>query len=198
VSRRRAARQLPWWAHSRLEIAAFESGLPPEYAFTRRVVGRALVYNGAVTVPEIGVTRRLAIVLRGPPARTRPIVFTDGPTRSRHRFRWARPTTLCMWYARDHQQLRWRLEHRLVGLIDLARRHLLKESFFRATGAWDAPEIHAEPRGSEQRREDVQSALRTSFLRDRERCWCGAGRYRRCHGARAYEDELAALGLLGS
>ena len=139
----------------------------------------------------------LAIVLSGPPSRTRPLVFADGPTRSRHCFGWARPTTLCMWYGRDHERLRWRLEHRLVGLIDLARRHLLKESFFRALGVWDAPEIHAEPRGSEQSREHAGGGLvaRRSRLRDRERCWCGAGRYRNCHGAGSTEAELQALGL---
>lgn len=192
----RGRRRQNWWAHAALELAGFESGLPPEYVFTRRLVGQAVVYNGTVVVPEIGIERMLAIVLRGPPSKRRPLLFADGPVRSRHRFRWARPTTLCIWFGRDCASLRWRPEHRLVGLIDLARRHLLQESFWRAEEVWDAPEVHAEPRGSEQGRGRATGLMmRRKRLRDREPCWCGAGRYRNCHGASAPDDELAALGF---
>lgn len=183
---------------SQLELVAIESGLPAEYAdFTRRVAGNSIVYAGTVEVPDIGVKRRIAIVFSGPPSRTRPVVMSDGPTRSRHRFRWARPTSLCIWYGRDHPSLRWRFEERLVGLIDMARVHLLKEYWWRATNSWESPEVHSEPtneraRRAARRREAVRRAPRIS---DRERCWCGKRRYRNCHGRLTAADELQALGL---
>jgi hypothetical protein len=202
VRKRRRARQRQdrrprqWWNYAALELDAIEAGLPPEYAnFTKRVIGKSLIYNGTVTVPEIGVRRHLAIVLRGPPSRVRPLVFADGPRRSRHRFRWSRPSSLCIWFGPDHETLRWTPRHGLVGLIDLARRHLLQEYWWRAESVWDAPEIHAEPRGSEHRSTRPPRGSGSRWRERRERCWCGRRRYCRCHGAIDAKAELNALGL---
>ena len=52
----------------------------------------------------------------------------DGPTRSRHRFYWSRPSSLCLWFASDHEGRRWTLKDGLVALIDLARLRLIKEA----------------------------------------------------------------------
>jgi hypothetical protein len=55
-------------------------------------------------------------------------VGADGPTRSRHRFYWSRPSSLCLWFASDHEGRRWTLKDGLVALSDLARLHLIKEA----------------------------------------------------------------------
>ncbi len=52
-----------------------------------------------------------------------------------------------MWYPKDPPELRWLPEHRLVGLIEVARRHLFREAWWRQTGGeeggeWLGPEIH--------------------------------------------------------
>jgi hypothetical protein len=171
-----------------LERLVLEGHLPAEYGnFTRRIVGRALLYTGEVEVPEVGA-RTLTIILHDRPSRVSPIVMADGPRTLRHRYRWSRPTSLCLWHPRDGAGLRWTLEDRLVGLIDVARVHLFREAWLRVHGRWPAPEVHLPPRSSER--------SRSRRLRDqRVRCWCGRRRYSRCHGAIDAADELRALGL---
>lgn len=188
-ARRRAARG--WWVRHPLELIALENGLHAEYqGFGRRVVGRALVYNGEVDVGDAG-TRRVALIFSERPALRAPMVMVDGPRRSRHRYRWARPTSLCMWYPPDRPPWRWTLEEGLVGLIDRTRVHLLKEAWWRVTGRWDSPEVHREVRGSEQRR-----SLASRKVIQRQRCWCGSRPYSACHGQGDESDELLALGLV--
>lgn len=51
------------------------------------------------------------------------------------------------WDPSDPPELRWLPEHRLVGLIEMARLHLFREEYWRRTGGWDGgewlgPEIH--------------------------------------------------------
>lgn len=194
--RRRLARRptcSPWWSRATLEILAFEGGMPDEYRFTRRFEGSALVYSGSVIVPDINVERRIAVVLRGPPSTTRPVVMADGPTRSRHRFRWARPTSLCIWFGADAPVLQWTPRDRLCGLIDMARLHLLKEYWWRATGTWESPEVHRESRRSSER--GRRARYTASGIATRERCWCGRGRYSQCHGRLPDDEEKSLLGL---
>jgi hypothetical protein len=187
---RRAASLRLWWEERRLEFGTLEHDLPPEYEHIERVqIGSALVYRGEIDLDPLGVRRRLTLIFPGPPSTTRPIVMASGPTRSRHRFRTFRPTSLCLWYAPDHRELKWRLEDGLTGLIDLARRHLVQEAWWRETGTWDGPEVHREPTPNSG------GAVARKRL-ERVRCWCGSGRaYRACHGAIPPELELQLLGL---
>jgi hypothetical protein len=168
--------------------------MPPEYRHLERVVvGRALIYRGAVSLDPLPIVRRVAIVFRGRPSRERPIVMADGPRTERHRFTDFRPRPLCLWYSGDHPDRRWQLSNGLVELIDITRLHLLREARFRQTGRWLGPEVHLDSKVATNR------AFRRAYDRDgpRVKCWCGSGRrYIRCHGEVAEEHELAVLGLL--
>lgn len=169
--------------------------MPHEYQhFDKVVIGRSLVYRGEVSLDPLPRTRRIAIVLNGPPSAVRPLVMADGPRTERHRFRMYRPLPLCLWYSEDPPEQKWSLAGGLVGLIDITRVHLFREDRFRATGRWPGPEVHLDgPKVPENR------ALRRALERERPRvrCWCGSGqRYIRCHGGVAEERELASLGLL--
>ena len=168
----------------------------PDHSLGR--VGRALVVRLMVDLDTLGKTRRLALVFPGPPSRVRPIVMADGPTRSRHRFTWARPTSLCLYYGRDDDGLRWTLSDGAVALTDLARVHLIKEAWWRATGEWDGYEVHRLPAGTEQRPRSSTGHEKKSIDRIRRariKCWCGVRRYVSCHGAIPSAQELSILGL---
>jgi hypothetical protein len=184
-----------WWKHRRLEVASLENGLPDAYpGFKKWRVGGALLYGGEVELDTLKRTRRIVIIFPGHPTKVRPIVMADGPKRSRHRFTWSRPTSLCLWYSGDHKSLRWTPDDRLVGLVDLARLHLIKEAWWRTTGAWPGLEYHRPPTGNEQRSRRPFSRARTKRL-DRQACWCGAERYDRCHKTIPVEEELRLLNL---
>ena len=181
-----------------MEFHALTAGLPPYYwDFEAIRIGKALVFRGAVEVDGAG-QRRVAIIFPGRPSRVRPIVMVDGPRRSRHRFYWSRPTSLCLYYARDPENMQWTLKHRLHILIDLIRLHLVKEAYWRATNEWPAPEVHVGPRDTERgtggSRPRSLSPGRQLRL-ERQPCWCGRGRYASCHGAIPAEQELRQLGL---
>lgn len=193
--RRRERTNSPWWVKHPLEFFALEREVPEEYGgFVRRRVGRALVYSGVVDAGDAGL-RRVTFAFAGPPSRRDPVVFSDGPRSRRHRYRWSRPTSLCMWYPTDPDRLRWTLREGLVGLIDRTRSFLIAETWYRVYGRWPREEVHRElrPRDSEhgrptRTRRDARSA-------SRRRCWCGKGRYVECHGAGAPADELSSLML---
>lgn len=185
-------RTRPWWEVRRIEHAALERhGLPEEYAELERVqIGKALVYRGEVELDPIGAHRRIAIVFAGPPSTTPPVVMASGPRRSRHRFHSFRPTSLCLWYAKDHPAMRWRLQDGLPVLIDLVRVHLVREAWWRETGRWDGPEVHRDPNP----KVDMSPTARKRH--ERRKCWCGSGyRYTRCHGSISEDHELAILGI---
>lgn len=124
-------------------------------------------YHGTVSLSPIAVERRLTILFPTRPSRGNPVVMPDGPTTSRHRFRWARPTSLCLWYPGDHEQLRWTLPDGLVGLVDLSRLHLIKEIYWRVHDAWPGLEVHRDPAMSSAPPRKRQLATR------RQRCWAG-------------------------
>jgi hypothetical protein len=186
-----------WWDRWPLELLTLEQEIPPEYAsFARGMIGNALVYRGTVHVDTVGVDRRLAIIFPGRPSKVTPIVMADGPTRSRHRFYWTRPSSLCLWYAGDPPSMRWTLRDGLVGLIDLSRVHLVKEAWWRVTGEWPGPERHREPpRGDEQRPRNPKPSRVDNIRLERRRCWCGRGRYKTCHGGIDSRRELEELGI---
>jgi hypothetical protein len=186
-----------WWERWPLERVALERAIPPEYShFERRVVGKALVYNGTVQLDTIGIDRTLALIFPGRPSRIAPIVMADGPTKSRHRFYWSRPSSLCLWYSGDPASMRWTIRDGLGALIDLSRIHLVKETYWRVTGTWSEHERHGEPpRGNEQRARDLTPTRVDRVRRERQPCWCGSRRYSTCHGALDTHEELEALGL---
>lgn len=64
-------------------------------------------------------------------------VFADGPSESPHRYK---DDSLCMWRRKDPPELRWLPEHGLVALIEMTRRHLFREAWWRETGGWDGGE----------------------------------------------------------
>lgn len=172
------------------------SSLPEEYGdFTYRFVGRAVVCNGEVVVPGTSKTRRVAIVFRGSPSRTPPIVMSDGPRRSRHRYRWARPTSLCLWHPSDPDTQRWMPRNGFGVLVDIVRSHLLKELWWRMFDRWDAPEVHDAPLGDECRRLGPGRRTTRRLKRDQFDCWCGQQSYLTCHGAVDEQEELRVLGL---
>jgi hypothetical protein len=189
-----------WWDQYPLELEVLMQGMDAYPDFTMGKIGRALVCRGDVDLDTLRKTRRLVVIFPGRPSRVRPIVMADGPIRSRHRFTWARPSSLCLYYAPDHEGLRWKLKDGLITLIDLSRVHLIKEAWWRVTGEWEGYEVHRRsPSGTEQKPrppKDGAGRLPTDRLRRaRARCWCGTHRYVKCHGAMPAERELEILGL---
>jgi len=189
-----------WWEQSPLELVALMKGMAEAYPdHVLGSVGRALLVRVEVDLDTMHRTRRLVLIFPNNPSHRRPIVMADGPTRSRHRFTWARPTSLCLYYARDEAQLRWVSADGVVSLIDLSRLHLIKEAWWRATGEWTGYEKHRRPpSGTEQRPrppKDEEWRSIDRLRRTRITCWCGAHRYMACHGAMSEERELQILGL---
>jgi hypothetical protein len=114
---------------------------------------------------------------------SRRTVRRGAPTRTRHRFYWARPSSLCLWFAGDRPSMRWTLRDGLPSLIDLSRVHLVKESWWRVTSDWSGCEKRREPpRGDEQRPRNPKPRPIDALRISRRRCWCGRGRYRGCQG----------------
>jgi len=66
-------------------------------------------------------------------------VFVNGPPNSPHRYK---DGNLCMWRRKDPPELRWLPKHGLVALIEMTRRHLFREAWWRETGEWLGPETH--------------------------------------------------------
>jgi len=191
---RPAAPPLPWWIEAPDELEQLERALPAEYThFERTVIGRSIVYRGEISLDPLPVLRRLALVFPARPSKIAPVVMADGPRTRRHRFTSYRPMPLCMWYARDEPDMQWQLHQGLIGLIDIARVHLVREARFRQTRRWRGLEVHAD--GPDI---PVNRAFRRMSRRDgvRLRCWCGSNRrYTRCHGEITAERELLILGI---
>lgn len=88
--------------------------------------------------------RRVTIVFEAGHLPEEVQVFADGPSESPHRYK---GNSLCMWRKKDPPELRWLPEHGLVALIEMMRRHLFREAWWRETGGWDGgewlgPETH--------------------------------------------------------
>lgn len=196
---RRAWQAQLWWEQFPLELELLMRGMDAYPDFTAARIGRALVFLGEVELDTLQRTRRLVVIFAGRPSRVRPMVMCDGPTRSRHRFYWSRPSSLCLYYGPDHESLRWKLQDGLVSLVDLSRIHLIKEAWWRVTGEWEGYEVHRRsPSGTEQKPRPPKDGgwqPAEKVRRARAKCWCGTGRYVRCHGAIPAEQELEVLGI---
>jgi len=77
-----------------------------------------------------------------------PRVLADGPSSSKHRYK---DGSLCMWFPRDSEDLRWVRSDGLVALIGYAIAHLFREAWWRETGEWPGPEA---PHGIDSRKKE--------------------------------------------
>jgi hypothetical protein len=89
-------------------------------------------------------TRRVTIVFDARYTAAGVRVTADDPTRSRHRYE---DGSLCMWHPDDPLDLRWTAEDGLSDLIEMTRRHLFREAYWRDTGRWLGPEVHLDGEG---------------------------------------------------
>lgn len=96
-----------------------------------------------------GIVRLAALFPLDPFRGGEPQVFAlDGDRRSLHRNggESGKSAHLCLYFPGDPDERRWTLDYGLVGLFDLARRHLACEHVWRETGVWpteDAPHGNA-------------------------------------------------------
>lgn len=136
--------KVPWWRRDVAALGRMEAGLRslyPEISISR--FKNRLVYELDLEV-ETYETRHVCIVFKAENPASIVDVFAGGPTESPHRYGKDR---LCMWYPDDPPELRWLPEHQLVGLIEMTRRHLFREAWWRQTGGeeggeWLGPENH--------------------------------------------------------
>lgn len=199
--RRRPHRGCDVWRGHRFKLMAIEASIPPEHPpVSRHRINDAVIYNCDVEI--FGQSRRLAIIFPGPSRFASPIVMADGPTKSRHRYRWSRPTSLCMWHPSAGLAHRWNPRTGLHGLIGHAVAHLHEEAVSRATGnRWYSLEHHREPTEDERGRRPIRSTRKPvgtapTELERRYACWCGSNRrYDKCHGPVSRDTEMRSLGL---
>ena len=134
--------------------------MPPEYAgFERYRIGNALVYHSSIQLDPFGGERRLSITFPGRPSRAMPIVMASGPVQSRHRFTVYRPASLCLWYAGDHESMRWTLQDGLVRPSTSRAPTIGREAYWRETGRWEGPEVHSPPNPNGHSRTDECAVL---------------------------------------
>lgn len=104
---------------------------------------------GAVAEGPYGIVRLAALFPADPFRGGDPEVFAlDGERRSLHRNGGEDGTSahLCLYFPGDPDERRWTVDYGLIGLFDLARRHLACEHVWRATDQWpteDAPHGNA-------------------------------------------------------
>ena len=156
-TRRPGNPKAPWWRRDVAARGRMEAGIRSRYPGIE-ISGSAkrLTYELDLDL-EVYERRRITITFKADEPASCVEVFADGPTESPHRYGERR---LCMWYPADGPELRWLPEHRLVGLIEMARVHLFREEYWRRTGGWDGgewlgPEIHP---GEEETEETANEA----------------------------------------
>jgi len=52
-----------------------------------------------------------------------------------------------MWHPDDPPELKWVPGRGLADLIEMVRRHLFREAYWRETGVWLGPEAHHDEQG---------------------------------------------------
>lgn len=130
----------PWWLRDVAARGRIEAGIRtryPEINISRSA--KKISYELDLEV-ETYEARRVTIIFRADYLPEGVQVFADGPEGSPHRFS---GNSLCIWHRKDPPELRWLPEeHRLTGLIEMTRRHLFREAYWRETGEWLGPETH--------------------------------------------------------
>jgi hypothetical protein len=134
----------PWW---RREIAArgrMEAGIHLQHPGIKiSKSAKKLSYELDLDV-ETYESHHVTIIFEADYLPSEVKVFADGPSESPHRYK---DGSLCMWRRKDPPELRWLPKHGLVALIEMTRRHLFREAWWRETGGWDGgewlgPETH--------------------------------------------------------
>ncbi len=130
---------LPWWREDVGAQIRMQAGLRRIYPDIEKRRSRgSLAYSVDLEVPCYE-TRRVTIVFEARYTAATVRVLVDGPSESRHRYE---DGALCMWRPGDPADLRWTPEAGLADLIEMTRRHLFREAFWRETGKWLGPEVH--------------------------------------------------------
>lgn len=146
---------------------------PDLRAFLARLGVSPLFMLGYEALAEgpYGLVRLAALFPRDPFAGADPKVFAlDGDRRSLHRNPpWdngveGHGADLCLYFPPDPQERRWTVEYGLVGLFDLARRHLACEHIWRETDEWPTEDA---PHGDLARPVAPRPELRVQPLRGR-------------------------------
>jgi hypothetical protein len=137
-----------------------ELGIPPL---------NVLAYEALAEGPY-GMVRVAALVVLDPFRGGPPEVFAlDGERRSLHRNPpWDNDVEgvgghLCLYFPRDPDERRWTVDYGLIGLFDLARRHLLCEHIWRLTDEWPTEDA---PHGFAARPVPARPELKVPFLRE--------------------------------
>jgi hypothetical protein len=99
-----------------------------------------LGYEALADTP-FGLVRLVAVFRANPFEGGEPDVLAlDGERRSLHRNNGGNvnggSAHLCLYYPKDPEERRWLPEYGLIGLFDMARRHLNCEHVWRETGDW--------------------------------------------------------------
>ena len=135
---------LPWWRKDVSAVLRMQAGLKARYpGIEKRKSHESLTYVLDLEVPCYA-TRRVTIVFGARHTAAGVRVFADGPTRSRHRYE---DGSLCMWHPDDPLELKWAPDRGLADLIEMTRRHLFREAYWRETGTWLGPEVHFDEEG---------------------------------------------------
>lgn len=130
---------LPWWCEDVGAQVRMQAGLKRLYpGIEKRRSRGSLAYNLDLEVPCYE-TRRVTIVFEARYTAAAVRVIADGPPESRHRYE---DGALCMWRPGDPADLRWTPKDGLADLIEMTRRHLFREGYWRETGRWLGPEVH--------------------------------------------------------
>lgn len=135
---------LPWWREDVGAVLRMQASLKARHhGIEKRRSRGSLTYVLDLEVPCYE-TRRVTIVFGARHTAAGARVFADGPARSRHRYD---DGSLCMWHPDDPPELKWVPDRGLADLIEMARRHLFREAYWRETGIWLGPEVHLDEEG---------------------------------------------------
>lgn len=150
----------PWWRRDVAARGRMEASIRPRYPGIKIHKSEKRLFYELELDLEVYEPRRVRIVFKAKEPASCVEVFADGPTESPHRYGERR---LCMWYPADPPELRWLPEHRLVGLIEMARLHLFREEYWRRTGGWDGgewlgPEVHPDEEEAEEATNEAGAA----------------------------------------
>jgi hypothetical protein len=130
---------LPWWREDVSAVLRMQAELKARHPrIEKRKLWNTLTYVLDLEVPCYE-TRRVTIIFGARHAAAGVRVFADGPTRSRHRYE---DGSLRMWRPDDPPELKWVPDSGLADLIEMTRRHLFREAYWRETGMWLGPEVH--------------------------------------------------------
>jgi hypothetical protein len=139
-------RTVPWYSREGVRII-FERGAVTEFPTLRRTTRKTdgekcLCYRVDVEVPFYNTTRRIEIIFFPRPSPGTPLVLSDGPDSSPHRYSDFERRLLCIWYPKDPPERRWTPSDGLLHLLGLTQLHLFREYWWRETTEWLGPEAN--------------------------------------------------------